>query len=285
MMIKVNGKMRAMKAQRIGKGDRSTWAEVVTHMLKRLSTASKENVGAVWESISTMLSDLCKVNRNLAAEVSKLVGSAWIPGQLFCVLHYVLAIPEAIKSVFTRYQSRIGADKLFPETTGFEMNINDKTIVIQILDVWMRLTSIRWHGRMWNRYNSFTTFAERRGIRNVGHMIHANRFGEFEERCAGGVYMAESWIAWIETFSDIRNTLPCYLRTVINLMDICVFQWAAASLIGLHVTPPFMSMLLDYKVTQRELLDILPNLYNDLCSYQTSFIKFDSPAVKLLSEF
>ena len=38
-------------------------------------------------------------------------------------------------------------------------------------------------------------------------------------------------------------------------------------------------------VTQRELLDILPNLYNDLCSYQTSFIKFDGPAVKSLSKF
>ena len=285
MIVKVNGKMRAMKGQRIGKGDRATWADVVVHMLHRLTVASGKEITTMWESIKTMLSDLCKVNKHLAAEISKLIGSAWIPGQLFCVLHYVLTIPEAIKMFFTLYQSQIGSDKLFPETTGFEMNINDKTIVIQILDVWMRLTSIRWHGRMWNRYSAFTEFAEKRGVRNVGHMIHANRFGEFEERCAGGVYMAESWISWLESFTDVRNTLSCYLRTVISLMEICIFQWAAAALVGLHVTIPFMSMLLDYKATQRELLVILPNLYTDLLNYNTSFIKFDGPAVKALSKF
>ena len=54
-----------------------------------------------------------------------------------------IGIPEAIKSVLAIYQSQIGADKLFPKTVGFEMNIEDKLIVIQILDCWMRLTSIR----------------------------------------------------------------------------------------------------------------------------------------------
>ena len=285
MILKVNGKMRAMKGQRIGKGGRSTWADVVVHMLQRLTVASNKEIAAIWEAIKTMLSNLCKVNRNLASQISKVIGSAWIPGQLFCVLHYVLAIPEAIKEVLTRYQTKIGTDKLFPETTGFEMNINDKTIVIQILDIWMRLTSIRWHGRMWNRYNSYTGFAEKNGIRNVGHMIHANRFAEFEERCAGGVYMADTWIAWLDTFTDVRNTLSCYLRSVITLMEICVFQWAAAALVGLHVTTPFMSMLLDYKATQRELLVILPNLYHELNNCDTSLIKFDGPAINALAKF
>ena len=285
LIIKVNGKMRAMKAQRIGKGDRATWAEVLLHMLKRLTVASGNSIMSIWESIKTMLSDLCKVNKNLASEISKLIGSDWIPGQLFCVLHYVLAIPESIKAMFTMYQGQIGRDKLFPETTGFEMNINDKTVVVQILDVWMRLTSIRWHGRMWNRYSDFTTFAEKHGVRNVGHMIHANRFGEFEERCAGGVYLSETWSLWLESYQDVRNTLSCYLRTVNGLMEICIFQWATAALVGLHITVPFMSMLLDHKATQRELLDILPRLYTDLESYTTSLIKFDGPAVKALEPF
>ena len=151
VVMKVDGKMRAFKSQRIGKGDRSTWAEVVVHMLQRLTVASNSDISIIWESIKTVLSDLCKVNKMLAAEISKLIGSSWVPGQLFCVLHYVLAIPESIKAIFASYQSQIGRDKLFPETTGFEMNINDKVVVVQILDVWLRLTSIRWHGRMWNR--------------------------------------------------------------------------------------------------------------------------------------
>ena len=119
-----------------------------------------------------------------------MIGSQWKPGQVFCNVHFTLAIPEAIKLVLGHYQSRIGAAKLFPKTVGFEMNLEDKLIVVQILDSWMRLTSVRWQVKSWNRYKGSTDFAEKRGIRNVGHMIHANRFGEFEERCADGLYLA-----------------------------------------------------------------------------------------------
>ena len=112
------------------------------------------------------------------------------------------------------YQSHIGAAKLFPKTVGFEMNLEDKLIVVQVLDCWMRLTSIRWQARAWNRYSSFTEFAEKQGIKNVGHMMHANRFGEFEERCAGGVYLAKVWMEWL----DVRNQLACYLCQINSLM-------------------------------------------------------------------
>ena len=66
-------------------------------------------------------------------------------------------------------------------------------------------------------------------------MLHANRFGEFEERCAGGVYLADVWEEWLTTFADVRNQLACFLRSVSNLMAICKFLWAGAALIGIHL--------------------------------------------------
>ena len=91
-------------------------------------------------------------------------------------------------------RAHIGAEKLFPKTVGFEMNIKDKLIVIQILDCWLRLTSIRWQARAWNWYHAFTEYAEKRGIQNVGHMLHSNRFGEFEDHFAEGVYLSDVWM-------------------------------------------------------------------------------------------
>jgi len=116
-------------------------------------------------------------------------------------------------------------------------------------------------------------------------MIHANRFGEFEERCAGGVYLADIWMQWLEEFSDVRNTLSCYLRTVVGLMDICTFQWATAALIGFHITVPYMAMLLDFKVSQRQLLVILPRLYDELLNFNGTLIVFDEPAIVSLAPF
>ena len=254
-------------------------------MLDRLATASSKDISTIWNNIVAMLSDLCKVNRDLALEVKKLIGVEWLPGQIFCNLHFTLAIPEGIKKVLTAYQCLIGSQKLFPKNVGFEMNIDDKLVVVQILECWMRLTSIRWQSKPWNRYNNFTEYAERRGIANVGHMIHANRFGEFEERCAGGLYLAETWEAWLRTFTDVRNQLGCYLRSVLGIMQMSKFLWAGAALIGVHVTAPFMSMLLEHKVTPRKLLEVLPKLYEDLLHYPISLAQMDSCGIPSLKDY
>ena len=150
------------------------------------------------------------------------------------------------------------------------MNIESKLIVIQILDCWMRLTSIRWQANMWNKYTIFSEYAARLNYKNVGHMIHANRFGEFEERCAGGVYLSDVWISWLRTFSNVRNQLSCFLRSILDGMEMCKFLWAGAALVGIHVTVPFMSMLLEHKVTPMRLLDILPKMHDQLTNYPLS---------------
>ena len=284
-VVKVGDKIRALKSLQISKGNRNNWAIAIIHMLDRLATSSNVTVDEIWQSITTMVSDLCKVNKALAVEIQSIIGSAWCPGQAFCNLHFTLAIPEAIKTVLGTYQSYIGADKLFPQTVSFEMNMEDKLVVVQILDCWMRLTSIRWQARAWNKYQKFTDFAEQRSYRNVGHMLHANRFGEFEERCAGGLYLADVWMEWLDTFADVRNQLSCYLRTVCNLMDMSKFLWAGAALIGIHITVPFMSMLLNHRVTPRQLLVILPELYHDLCSYPLTMTNMKRCAIPSLAPF
>ena len=76
---------------------------------------------------------------------------------------------------------------------------------------------------MSNKYKSFTGYTERRGCQNVGHIIHANRFGEYEESCADGIYLADVWIAWFDTFSNVRNQLTCFLSNELNLMEMFRF--------------------------------------------------------------
>ena len=84
MLIKVNDKMRAVKAQQIGKGDRKTWTDTIVHMWSRLALASRTDVKALWCSIGSILSDLCDVNEKLGAELKAVIGCEWEPGQLFC---------------------------------------------------------------------------------------------------------------------------------------------------------------------------------------------------------
>ena len=92
-------------------------------------------------------------------------------------------------------------------------------------------------------------------------------------------------MSWLDTYPDIRNQLACYLRMVGNLMELCKFQWAGAALIGLHITVPYMSMLLDHKVTTRQLLDILPQLYSDLTEYPLPLTQMDACAIPALQPY
>ena len=167
-----------------------------------------------------------------------------MPSQVLCNL----AIPEGIKKVLNAYQCSIGADKLFPRNVSFEMNIEDKHLVVQILDIWMCLTSVRWQSKPWNRCSLFTEYAKKVRYRKCGHMLHGNRFDQFEQRCAGGLYLADFWMAWLRTYAGVRNQLACYRRRVSSLIDMCKFLWAGAALVG---TTPFLSMLLEHKVTSR----------------------------------
>jgi len=75
------------------------------------------------------------------------------------------------------------------------------------------------------------------------------------------------------------------LREVSGIMDQCMFLWAGASLIGLHITVPFMSMLLDHQVTPRMLLKILPDLYKDLVSYENTMCQIDECGIAALAPY
>ena len=122
-VVKVGTHIRALKSLQIKGSDRENWAKAIYHMLDRLATASSSEVSEIWRSIVAMVTDLCKVNINLAEEVKQLTGTAWLPGQAFCNLHFTLAIPVGIKKILGRYQSIIGADKMLPKNVSFEMNI------------------------------------------------------------------------------------------------------------------------------------------------------------------
>ena len=89
-IINVSSHIRALKCLHIGKCDRKIWAKAIYHMLNRLATASNRDVGNIRCNLVAMVSDLFKVNLNLAIEVKKLVGVEWVPGQAFCSLNYTV---------------------------------------------------------------------------------------------------------------------------------------------------------------------------------------------------
>ena len=67
-----------------------------------------------------------------------------------------------------------------------------------------------------------------------------------------------------------------------SCLNQCKFLWAGAALIGIHVTALYMSMLLEHKITPRNLLDTFPRLYAYLNNFALSvcqIVKCDIPSL------
>ena len=188
-----------------------------------------------------------------------------------------------MENIWQKYQVAIGHDKMYPSITGFELDMNDKLLPKQILECFLRLTADRWQARSWNRFEGYTKFVTELGRLNLGQELHGNRFGDFEMCCAIGVYSLSTWINFVDSNSNIRNQLSIFLRDTMHLSDINLFLWLGPALLGIHLSEPYIFLLLELKVTHLELLTILPQLYEELMSCPRSLSQLSEPAFPALS--
>ena len=78
------------------------------------------------------------------------------------------------------------------------------------------------------------------------------------------LYVASARVDWLNVNTDTSNQFACYLRETVGIVDQCKFLCAGAAVVSIQLMPILISMLLDRKVTPRNLLDILPLLYKPL---------------------
>ena len=280
-LVYIEGQVRALKCQLMGNETRENWADTLIHNLRRLAMASGKEVVDIFKTILSFISDKCKVNENLPALVSSKLGIEWIPGTLYCCLHTVLGFQDGIVDVWKKYQGMIGYQKMNP-SAELELDMDDTSLVKQVLEAHLRLTADRWSARSWNKFEEYNEFCKDNELSNVGRELHGNRFGDLELCCAIGVYSLTTWITFIETHPNIRNQLTTFIRETIHLADVCNVLWLGAALFGIHVTWPYMSLLLELEATHTDLLKILPEMYKDLLSYPLSLAQLSQPGIPSL---
>ena len=156
-------------------------------------------------------------------------------------------------------------------------------MMLQVLEGFLRLTADRWSARAWNKFEEYNQFCLEQEKSNLGRELHGNRFGDLELCSAIGVYSLDTWVQFVETHPNIRNQLTIFLREVLHLAEICKFLWLGAALFGIHVTFPYMSLLLDLEATHTELLEILPKMYQELLTYPVSLAQLSKPGIQALA--
>ena len=281
-IMKVGEKHRALRLQTLGSENHSSWVETLVHMLKRLATASGRDVMEIWKSIMVLVSDMCKVNMNLAADVAKHLGCTWKPGQAYCNLHPRLMMSRCIVEVWKRHQSRIGHDKLFPSLEYCNLDAANDSLVKQVLDAMMSLSSKQWAERSWNKYHEISEWLERKGLKNETGPLREIRFGELEAKALTGAYHLGHLEQFLEVHSEIRNKLTCFLRSAFPMREVILFYLVGAALIGIHIGEPYVNLLMVKKAKTTELIRIFPQLYKEMLNPPNSFTQLDKSALPCL---
>ena len=283
-VLKVGSKYRALRLQTIGSGNHSSWVDTIVHMLKRLATASRNDVSKIWKSIMIMVSDMCRVNMNLAVDVAQQLGCSWKPGQAYCNLHPRLMMSRCIVEVWKSHQTRIGHDKLFPSLEYCNLDASNDSLVKQVLDAEMSLSAKKWAERSWNKHHEITEWLQRRGIKNETGPLREIRFGELEAKALTGAYHLDHIDQFLQVHSDIRNKLTCFLRSVLPMREVILFYLIGAALIGIHIGEPYVVLLMVRKAKMTELIKIFPQLYLELLNPPNNFTQLDQPAITCLKD-
>ena len=281
-VLKIGEKHRALRLQTLGCETHSSWVETIAHMIRRLSLASGQDVSRIWQAILVLVSDMCKVNMNLAQDVALQLGCSWQPGQAFCNLHPRLMMSRSIVDIWKRHQSRIGHDKIFPSLEYCNLDATNESLVKQVLDALMSLSSKQWAERSWNKFHEITEWMGRRGIANETGPLREIRFGELEAKALTGAYHLTHIEQFLEIHTEIRNKLTCFLRSVFPMRELLLFYWIGAALIGIHVGEPYVNLLMVKKAKTTELIKTIPQLHKELLDPPKDFTQLEGPAIPCL---
>ena len=71
------------------------------------------------------------------------------------------------------------------------------------------------------------------------------------------------WVDFINVRSKARNDLAIFLRDTQHLKDICIILWLGPALLGIHLTEPYLSLLIDQKATHLDLLEVFLKLHSE----------------------
>ena len=124
---------------------------------------------------------------------------------------------------------------MYPSITGFELDMEDKSLIKQILECFLQLTADPWEERSWSRFAAYCKFVKGLGKLNLGQELHGNRFGDFGKCCTTGIYSIEMWVDFIIVRGEARNDLAIFLRDTQHRKDICILLWLCLALLGIHL--------------------------------------------------
>ena len=105
-----------------------------------------------------------------------------------------------------------------------------------------------------------------------------------EAKALTGAYHLGHIEQFLEIHTDIRNKLTCFLRSVFPMHQVILFYWVGAALVGLHIGEPYVNLLMVKKAKMTELIQLFPQLHEEMLNPPCNFTQLIEPAIPCLKD-
>ena len=270
--LTINGVQRSLPTFGIFTESRESLKELELTTLEILSACSgyAYSKSDIMKKISFVMTDSTEHNigviEKLCEELN--IDASEIPSTLLCNIHPLMMFQDKIKKLCQIIHSTLGDQKI-SDCFLVDIEFHNESFVIKAIKCLTNFINKDYSAKSWNRSNHFDQFIKPK--KNMSITLKDHRFNRLSDCTLTLLYHLDDIAKYLDKFSHIVNGITIIDRSFVE-MEILKPIFAAISLLGIHFTRPFHSLLLDKDTNYTILTESYKLLYDNLTNIDVSHL-------------
>ena len=179
---------------------------------------------------------------------------------LLCNSHPLLMFQRKIKEFCQELHDMIGKNRI-KECFLVDTDFHSESFVIKSIKCLSNFICEEYSAKPWNRCNQFGRHIKPK--KNIDISLKDHRFNVLQDCCLSLMHHLDDIGDYLNANSTIINDIPILDRSFIE-MELLKPIYGAIALLGLQITRPFHTLLIDPITTYSTLMVSFKRLYEDL---------------------
>ena len=258
----VNGKQRALPTLGIFMETKKSLAELIRTTLKILSAATgymySEN--QIMQIINFVMTDSTSHSLGVIEMVCEEIESEYVPSSLVCNIHPLMMMQRKVKELFQIIHDKIGNTEI-NKCFYVDVDFRNESFPFKAIRCLTSFINRDFSTKPWNRQKHFDAFIHPKTNESLSLKDH--RFNRIFECYYSLVHHIEDIKSYLEKFTNVVNGLNIIDRSFLD-MEVLKPIFCATSLIGIHITGPYLELLVNTSTNYDTLSEAFPKLYEEL---------------------
>lgn len=259
----INGTPRCLPTVGVFTESRETLAELMKFTLQMLSAASgyKYQEHELLKKVNFIMTDSTSHNLQVVEKVCEDLNVVDVPSQILCNIHPLMLFQRKIKEMCQQIHDKLGKEKL-SDCFMVDVEFRNESFVMKAIKCLTNFINRDYSAKPWNRSSHFEEFIKPK--QNMSLSLKDHRFNRLQDCATAVLHHMEDINEYLLKYPSVTNGIAILDRSFVE-MEILKPILTTISLLGIHITRPFQSLLMDPETSKYStLLIAFKKLYENL---------------------